>query len=154
MNSVRNTCKLFLGKYAQFFNKQDIEETIAYTYPSEVIQHLLTVVELKAPNHKIYLLIDEYDHFANEILAFRFNEFSNMVGTNGFVRKFYESLKTGTRDGVIDRLFVTGVSPITLDSLTSGFNISTNISIEEDFQCDDGFQRGRSEDHLAGNRGA
>jgi len=150
LNSVRNTCKLFLGKYADFFDEQDIEETIAHTYPAEVIQHLMTVVKIKAPEHNIYLLIDEYDHFANEILAFRFNDFNNMVGTNGFVRKFYESLKTATRDGVIDRLFVTGVSPITLDSLTSGFNISTNISLEEDFNAMMGFKEAEVKTILKG----
>ncbi|MEZ4884860.1 MAG: AAA family ATPase [Chitinophagales bacterium] len=145
LNSVLNSCRAFLGKYAQFFNQKDIEELNRYSYPSEVIQHLLTTVELKASNYKIYLLIDEYDHFANEILAFRFDEFNNMVGTNGFVRKFYESLKTATRDGVIDRLFVTGVSPITLDSLTSGFNIATNISLEEDFNAMMGFKQAEVE---------
>lgn len=140
LNSVRNSCKQFLGQYPQFFTQQDIEETNTFTYPAEVIQHLTTIVAYKAPKHKIYLLIDEYDHFANEILAFRFNDFNNMIGTNGFVRKFYEALKTATRDGVIDRLFVTGVSPITLDSLTSGFNIATNISLEEDFNAMMGFK--------------
>ncbi|MEM9850297.1 MAG: AAA family ATPase, partial [Bacteroidota bacterium] len=76
------------------------------------------------------LLIDEYDHFANEILSFRYDEFMTMVGKNGFVRKFYEAIKVGTQQGWIDRLFVTGVSPITLDSLTSGFNIATNVSLD------------------------
>ncbi|MBF0103050.1 MAG: AAA family ATPase [Desulfobacterales bacterium] len=77
---------------------------------------------------KIFLLIDEYDHFANEILSFRFDHFSEMVSRTGFVRKFYETIKAATGDGIVDRLFVTGVTPITLDSMTSGFNIATNIS--------------------------
>jgi hypothetical protein len=61
------------------------------------------------------------------------DRFNNSVSRNGFVRKFYESLKTATRDGIIGRIFITGVSPITMDSLTSGFNISDNISLNPVF---------------------
>ena len=78
---------------------------------------------------KIYLLIDEYDHFANEILSFHFEHFSEIISRNGFVRKFYEAIKAATGDGIVDRMFVTGVTPITLDSLTSGFNIARNLSL-------------------------
>ena len=53
--------------------------------------------------------------------------------SNEAKRKFYEVLKTGARDGIIDRIFVTGVTPITLDSFTSGFNIGRNLSLDEDF---------------------
>ncbi|MGB0930967.1 MAG: AAA family ATPase [Chitinophagales bacterium] len=140
----------FLGKYSQFFDKEDIEKIDRFTFPSHVIQHVLLMAELKAPQHKIYLLIDEYDHFANEILSFRFNEFINMVGKNGFVRKFYEAIKVGTQNGVVDRLFITGVSPLTLDSLTSGFNIATNISLYEEFHDMMGFREEEVKDILRG----
>lgn len=129
----------FYGKYPQFFNRNDIERIRKHTSPSEVIQDVITETALRTP-HQIYLLIDEYDHFANEILSFRFNEFMTIVGQNGFVRKFYEAIKVGTQKGVIDRLFVTGISPITLDSLTSGFNISTNISLKKEFNTLLGFE--------------
>ena len=73
-----------------------------------------------------------------------------MVGQNGFVRKFYEAIKVGTHRGIIDRLFVTGISPITLDSLTSGFNIATNISLEEEFNGMLGFVESEVSDILTG----
>ncbi len=76
----------------------------------------------------IYLLIDEYDHFTNELIALRLDEFKEIVGKNGYVRKFYETLKTATREGIVERMFVTGVSPITMDSMTSGFNIGTHCT--------------------------
>jgi hypothetical protein len=126
--NVRFGAENFYGRYPQFFNEADIERVRKYDNPSAIIQDVINQVELKT-SYKIYLLIDEYDHFANEILSFRYNEFMEMVGQNGFVRKFYETIKVGTQKAVIDRLFVTGVSPITLDSLTSGFNIATNISL-------------------------
>ena len=55
-----------------------------------------------------------------------------MVSKNGKVRKWYEILKKGT-ESIVDRIFITGVAPITLDSLTSGFNISKDITQDEEF---------------------
>lgn len=80
---------------------------------------------------KIYVIIDEYDHFANELLSFNTEQFKNLVSKNGKVRKWYEILKEGT-ETIVDRIFITGVAPITLDSLTSGFNIGKDIS--QDFR--------------------
>ena len=78
---------------------------------------------------KIIIIIDEYDHFANELLSFDFQEFTSITNSDGYVRGFYEVLKYAT-ESVVSRIFITGVSPITLDSLTSGFNISTNLSLD------------------------
>ena len=89
---------------------------------------------------KIYVIIDEYDHFANELLGFNTNQFKNLVSKNGKVRKWYEILKKGT-ESVIDRIFITGVAPITLDSLTSGFNIGTDITQDKDFNEMMGFTK-------------
>ncbi len=92
--------------------------------PAGILGSFLTTVQPKLPG-SIYVLIDEYDHFANELLSFQTDLFKDIVSKSGFVRKFYEVLKEGTKT-IIDRIFATGVSPITLDSLTSGFNIATD----------------------------
>ncbi len=82
---------------------------------------------------KIYALIDEYDHFANDLIAMgnMLGEgvYRRMVRANGMVRDFYETLKIGTSD-VLDRIFITGISPVMLDDLTSGFNIAANLTPE------------------------
>jgi hypothetical protein len=83
--------------------------------------------------YNIYVIIDEYDHFANEILAFNFDHFKSFVSENGFVRKFYETIKTATGDGIVEYFFGTGVTPITLDGMTSGFNIAKNYSTQKLF---------------------
>jgi hypothetical protein len=84
---------------------------------------------VKKSEHKIYLIIDEYDHFANKIIAMGDGLFyKDIIRTSGFVRNFYEAVKIGT-ESVIDRLFITGVSPIMLDDLTSGFNIAENMTM-------------------------
>jgi len=79
---------------------------------------------------KLFIIIDEYDHFANDVLAEDRAFFVEMTGKDGFVRKFYEVFKSYS-GSVIGRIFITGVTPITLDSLTSGFNISTNVGNDE-----------------------
>ena len=109
-----------------FVNKYGLDFYVNPDLTSEgLLNSLLEAFSFQKPNSKIYVIIDEYDHFANELLGFRTNEFKNLVSKNGKVRKWYEILKEGT-ESVIDRIFITGVAPITLDSLTSGFNISSD----------------------------
>ena len=77
----------------------------------------------------LYVLIDEYDNFANTILAESgADAYHSFTHGGGFYRSFFATLKAGTETGSVDRLFVTGVSPVTMDDVTSGFNIGTNIS--------------------------
>jgi hypothetical protein len=83
--------------------------------------------------YKIYLIIDEYDDFTNDIIGTGDGLFyREIIRTSGFVRSFYKTVKIGTKR-VIDRIFITGVSPIMLDDLTSGFNISKNLTMHPMF---------------------
>ena len=83
---------------------------------------------------KIYLFIDEYDHFTNHILsdAACLEEYKGETHGTGYLRTFFDTIKSGTYSS-IERVFITGVSPVTLDDLTSGFNIGTNYSLDYDF---------------------
>ena len=84
----------------------------------------------------LYVLIDEYDNFANTVLArHRAEAYHDFTHGGGFYRNFFATLKGGTArsGGGIDRLFITGVSPVTMDDVTSGFNIGSNISLDPDF---------------------
>ena len=82
----------------------------------------------------LYGLVDEYDNFANTILAEHGGEaYRSFTHGGGFYRNFFATLKAGTEQGALRRLFVTGVSPITLDDVTSGFNIGRNISLDPRF---------------------
>ena len=125
-NEVVSSIKLFVEKYGLDFyiNYEDEAENI--------FNNLIKAFIIQRASQKIYVIIDEYDHFANELLGFNTDQFKNLVSKNGKVRKWYEILKEGT-ESVVDRIFITGVAPITLDSLTSGFNISTDITQDESF---------------------
>ena len=134
-SSVEATIKGFKAKtagairyFAQYYgldffvNEEEEAENILY--------NLFKSFSLQKPDEKIYVIIDEYDHFANELLGFYTEKFKELVSKNGKVRKWYETLKEGT-ETVVDRIFITGVAPITLDSLTSGFNICSDKTRNE-----------------------
>ena len=89
---------------------------------------------------RIYLFIDEYDNFTNMILA---NEehlmrYCQQTHGEGYLRRFFNTIK-GAAGGALGRVFVTGVSPVTMDDLTSGFNIGTNYSLYPRFNEMTGF---------------
>ncbi len=123
----------FLAVYRSFFSEEQSKFVLSQKSPEALVKSVVTLCKDNKVPHKIYLLIDEYDHFANELLSFDMDRFKTGVSQNGFVRKLYESFKTATGEGIIERIFITGVSPVTLDSLTSGFNISNNITLNPVF---------------------
>ncbi len=143
LENVNQGVSHFLSAYQANYTEADHHYIFSAEEPSIVLSRLFE----RTKNHqntgkfqdKIYVLVDEYDHFANELVAFRLEEFKTSVSRNGFVRKFYESIKTATGDGVVDRIFITGVSPLTLDSLTSGFNIGKHLSLDIQFHQMMGF---------------
>ena len=101
----------------------------------------------------LYVLIDEYDNFANTVLAYRGAEaYHSFTHGGGFYRNFFATLKAGAGHGAIERLFVTGVSPITMDDVTSGFNIAANVSLKPAFNELLGFTEGEVRAVLEGYR--
>jgi len=109
---------------------------------STCIEYALDV----AKNHskKVFVIVDEYDHFANDMIAAgRYlgeENYKKTVWAGSQVRDFYETLKANSRT-VIDKIFITGITPIMLDDLTSGFNISNNLSIKEKYNDILGFTK-------------
>ena len=94
---------------------------------------------------RIYLLIDEYDNFTNTILSSYGQErYREKTHGEGFIRGFFNNIKDSTSNAgaAVERLFITGVSPITMDDVTSGFNIGTNISMLPQFNDIIGFSEG------------
>ena len=92
------------------------------------------VEECRKAGLAIYLFIDEYDHFTNKILSEPacLNDYKTETHGTGYLRSFFDTVKAGTKTS-IKRVFVTGVSPVTMDDLTSGFNIGTNYSLSPEF---------------------
>ena len=138
MRGFKEKVSIFIDGFAK---KYGIDFYVNQEQTTEgILRSLIEAFKLQKPDDKIYVIIDEYDHFANELLGFLPENFRSLVSKNGRVRKWYEVLKEGT-ETVVDRIFITGVAPITLDSLTSGFNIGTDITQDIDFNDMMGFTR-------------
>jgi ribosome-associated translation inhibitor RaiA len=121
--------KIGLDKFENNYNLK--LDYVKDTFVSSMFNSFIANVQFEI-DRPIYVIIDEYDHFANELLSFKPELFKDIISKTGFVRKFYEALKIGT-EKVIGRIFATGVSPITLDSMTSGFNIAKNLTRQVNF---------------------
>jgi hypothetical protein len=112
-----------------------------YESPESLMGGVFTAV--RRSGHKLYVLIDEYDHFANRLLSGGADDLyaESIVKRTGFVRTFYAMLKAGTGSGALGRMFITGVTPLMLDDLSSGFNMATHISSSPRFNSLAGFTR-------------
>ena len=122
----------FCDIYADFLPKGIKEELDKKEGAVEQIEYLFT--ECNKTNQRIYLFIDEYDHFTNAILSDieSLHRYTDETHGEGYLRAFFNKIKAGTYSS-IERCFITGVSPVTMDDLTSGFNIGTNYSLTPEF---------------------
>jgi hypothetical protein len=94
--------------------------------------------------HPVYLLIDEYDNFANTIMmspAGKKHDYEKLVREEGILRTLFKAVKALTSKDMFDRVFITGVSPVVLSDITSGYNIAKSIYFEPDFNDLCGFKQ-------------
>ena len=113
----------FNRRYPDFnFNCEQVELS-----PSAFIGKFFSHYEMYAKAKNLYILIDEYDNFANDVLSNNRDLFKTITQSNGFLKDFYKTIKTFTNT-VVAKTFITGVSSVSLDSLTSGFNIAKNVT--------------------------
>ena len=114
----------FMVRYPDFvFNPTDAERET----PSGFIKSFIDSYKRYPSKKSLYLMVDEYDNFANSILSQDLELFKAITGTGGFLKDFYAAIKDGAKS-VVSKTFITGVSSVSLDSLTSGFNIARNVT--------------------------
>ncbi len=138
LNNVRLNVNSFLYKYTGYLAEPQREKLMGEVDDmGSAADILLSISKLcKDSKQKLYVFIDEYDNFANTILTTSGSRaYEDLTRGEGFFRAFFNFLKEGTTGSgaPISRLFITGVSPVTLDDVTSGFNIGKNISIKPEF---------------------
>ncbi|MDR0894923.1 MAG: ATP-binding protein [Prevotellaceae bacterium] len=123
----------FAEKYAAFYRPTFLGRIMK----ASTARDKLTILDAAAKNleHPLYLIIDEYDNFTNIVLGEHGKDkFEQITHASGFYRDIFKIFK-----GMFYRIFLTGVSPVTLDDLTSGFNIDWNISTDPHFNAMLGF---------------
>ena len=129
-NALRN---LIDGHRAELSAVADVDELIAL--PGAGDKFDVVVPLIKRLGYGLYVIVDEYDNFTNEIVSTAGKApYKEITHGTGFYRGWFKKFK-----GTCDRIFMTGVSPVTMDDLTSGFNIATNITQEEGFNAMVGF---------------
>jgi len=136
VNHVQNIAVSFIRKYSDYLSaNQDMDYfTQKIKNSGSASDVLSTLLHLcKDARQKLYVVIDEYDNFSNTILSTVGQDaYEELTHGPGFFRSFFNALKKGTgRTGApVTRSFITGVSPITMDDVTSGYNIGKNVSLE------------------------
>ena len=116
----------FVRQYSEYY-QAEMEVILAQEDFEEKMELIFKAA--KAHQYHLYLIIDEYDNFTNVILNERGeNVYHAITHADGFYRDVFKKFK-----GNFERIFMMGVSPVTLDDVTSGFNIGWNISIKPEF---------------------
>lgn len=116
----------FVRQYSEYY-QAEMEEILAQEDFEEKMELIFKAA--KAHQYHLYLIIDEYDNFTNVILNERGeNVYHAITHADDFYRDVFKKFK-----GNFERIFMMGVSPVTLDDVTSGFNIGWNISIKPEF---------------------
>ncbi len=112
---------MFVLAYSDSYDERfrmDVATSDAAVKFSKIVQYA------QVRGHRLYLMIDEYDNFTNAMIRAEGNvDYRSITHGQGFYREWFKAFK-----GTFDRIFMTGVSPVTMDDLTSGFNIASNIS--------------------------
>ncbi|WP_142413367.1 ATP-binding protein [Hathewaya massiliensis] len=134
---VNLSVEKFIDNYLYLFEDKNISKEMK---SAEVAVKYISILanKIKMP---VFVLIDEYDNFANELITGgKQSTYESILHGEGFVKVFYKALKDATMDN-FNRIFMTGVSPIMLDDLTSGFNITRNYTLDENLNAMMGFTR-------------
>ena len=126
--------RAFLDHYRSFFGA-DLCRSLDASIGTDALSFLLeTMPQRGLP---LYVIIDEYDNFTNQMLKTEdVSPYQSITHGDGFYREWFKKFKAGAT-----RLFMTGVSPVTMDDLTSGFNVATNVSQDEGLNAMVGFTK-------------
>ncbi len=121
---VLSRAKTFVSDYRDYLNDPvEVDGS-----PETVLDSLLSAV--RQTPHKLYLLIDEYDNFVNEVMARDVGTYRALFDAGGPFKELMKAVKDSTEGLGLERIFVTGVSPVALNDLTSGFNTAEDVSLK------------------------
>ncbi len=135
--NVKRSVGLLIAREKHLADWGDVDKA---QNPADLIDAVRSVIH---KNHlpPLYVIIDEYDNFTNElVVSGRDLEYNAVCGHDAqgdvtresFFKSFFKSFKAGLADGTVGRTYFTGVLPITLDDLSSGFNVGTVVSLRSD----------------------
>ncbi len=135
--------KYLAERYSDYL--ADMPEIIIEDSVAENLGKVLRYVELhNLP--PLYIIIDEYDNFANQLVTANKEQlYRELTADNGFFKTFFKTLKEGRETGAIGNVFITGVLPITMDDMASGFNVASFITLKPEFENMLGFTQAETD---------
>jgi hypothetical protein len=145
VNHVQDTAVNFIQRYGDYLSShRDMDYFANKIKNSQSASDILSTLLIlcKGAGQKLYVIIDEYDNFSNTVLSILGKDaYQQLTQGPGFFRSFFNGLKKGTTGtgAPVTRSFIMGVSPITMDDVTSGYNIGENVSLDPLFNQALGF---------------
>ncbi len=129
---LNNRIKRFAERYQQYFSYTiEIDENNAISS----LESSLTAVQTTP--YKLYLLIDEYDNFANEVMMgtgeITQSRYKALLSAEGSLKAIFKTVKSASSGDGLERVFITGVSPVLMSDITSAYNVAENIYLEPQF---------------------
>ena len=148
--SFSSICKsefsTFISYYREYLQDVDLNEQKV----SNILKAILEQVE-KNNLPPLYIIVDEYDNFTNQLIQSHndglYNSLTN-PDSDSFLKSFFKVIKAGLESNAVRRCYITGVLPITIDDLTSGFNVAEIITLKEQFTSMLGFTESEMETYL------
>ncbi len=132
VNYIGRSLDEFVARYGESYGEEFVMD---FRKATAADKFTMVAKRSKTKGFHLYLMLDEYDNFTNSMLQADGNDsYHAMTHGQGFYREWFKAFK-----GNFDRIFMTGVSPVTMDDLTSGFNIASNISQATKFNSMLGF---------------
>jgi hypothetical protein len=129
---INNQIRYCIGRYR---NEVQLDVAIDAENALSSFESLLTAAELSG--HRLYLLIDEYDNFANEVMMGASPtsraRYEALLYGEGMLKTLFKNVKAASAGRGLDRVFITGVSPVVLSDVTSGYNVAQNIYLMAEF---------------------
>ncbi|MCP4219745.1 MAG: AAA family ATPase, partial [bacterium] len=138
--------QIVLGRYKKYF-----KDFVGIDQGEDASINLKKVLaQIKICNlPKLYVIIDEYDNFANQLItSHKDTLYRDLTADDSFLKNFFKVLKNGSKGDTITSIFITGVLPITIDDLSSGYNVADFITLEKEFETMMGFTQKETEDLL------
>jgi len=134
---LNETLNAVIAEHLSYYSDLLQEKVTFYTEAINTLSSFLSAV--RKLSLKAYLLIDEYDNFANEVMMTESDVYYSLVKKDGPLKTLYKGLKEFLERGLLNRLFITGVSPVVMSDITSGMNICDNIYLDKTFNAMCGF---------------
>nr|WP_319494567.1 AAA family ATPase [uncultured Desulfobacter sp.] len=139
------TLQTFLSRYAHFLGDLNITREMPIANQLQIIIEKINNNDLPP----LYIIIDEYDNFTNQLITTRNDDrYKELTTGDFFLRSFFKVIKSGIELQSVGKVFITGVLPITIDDLTSGFNIAEIVTLEEKLVNMLGFTHAETRDYL------